>query len=182
MKKLVLLAALSFLAYNTFAATGPYLEANLGYSATGSSDIENNSLITKEASQTFGYNINGGFMFLGYGAELGYTRFGDLNYKQGGQEQSADLYGLHAALKTQYGFGPISVFAKLGLGQLSVGGVDKNANLSSSDLTKQGLYFGVGGSFAITPVMAVVAQYQQIQGKNDVPTANLASVGISFGF
>lgn len=182
MKKLLLLTVLSFLAYNTFAATGPYLEANLGYSATGSSDIDKIEGLNKEASQTFGYNVNGGFMFLGYGAELGYTRFGDLNFKVGDTAKSADIYGLHAALKTQYGFGPVSVFAKLGLGQLSVGGVDKNANLSSSDLTKQGLYFGVGGSFAITPVMAVVAQYQQIQGKNDVPTANLASVGISFGF
>jgi opacity protein-like surface antigen len=179
MKKILLSLGLmaTVLSFNAFADTGPYVELNLGYSATGTSSIDKTKQLVKEQSSHFGYNLNAGVLFLGFGAEAGYTRYADINYHDNSTSAPADLYGLHLALITDHTFGPLMLFGKLGYGQLHRGSFSVD-DVKTDSTEKSGLYFGFGGGFKFTSNLAAIVQYQQIVGKGDMPDANLTSAGI----
>jgi opacity protein-like surface antigen len=182
MKKLVLLATMAC-ATSSMAATGPFAELNLGYSSTGSSAIENINTaknFAKKQDNNFGYNVNAGLLFLGIGAEVGYTRYADLKYNSSANSAPADLSGIHLALRVEQGIGPLYFVGKLGYGQLKQGGftVDQ-AKVAAKN--KSGVFFGAGVGITFMPTLSVIAQYQQTQGSSgSVPTASLTSVGINW--
>lgn len=179
MKKLVFSCTLllSSIVFVANASTGPYVELNMGYVSTGSSTINNVNDFVKESQDHFGYNLNAGISFLGLGAEVGYTRFADINYKDLNGTADATLYGVHLALKSEFGLGPIFVMGKLGLGRLFRGEF-KVADVQQSDAEKTGLYFGFGAGIKFMPTLAAVLQHQQILGRGDMPNSGLTSVGL----
>lgn len=181
MKKLLVLSAflLAGLSFNSWADTGPYVEFNLGYSTTGSSTIDKSIDLVKQEDGHFGYNLNAGLMFLGFGGEIGYTRYADIQYHNAGSNAPADLYGLHLAFKSEHGFGPIFVMGKLGVGQLHRGEVSVNS-VKEARTEKTGLYYGFGLGVTFMPTLSLVAQYQQILSSGDMPNAALTSLGINW--
>ena len=181
MKKLLITAVISLLAIHAFASTGPYIETNIGYSSTGTSNIDKTEKLIKSQSEHFGYNFNAGVMFLGLGVEAGYTRFADLKYHQGSSSDATDLYGLHLAIKSQHSIGPIFIMGKIGYGQL-YRGTFKVSDISVDSKKTSGLYFGFGAGIKFMPMLSAVMQYQQIQGQGDMPDANMTTIGINYGF
>lgn len=181
MKKLLAALALTTALVSTaaMADTGPYIEGNLGYSATGTSSVQKARELVKKQDNHFGYNLNAGVLFLGFGAELGYTRYSDIQYHDSTGSAPADLYGLHLALKTQHSFGPIFIMGKIGYGQLHRGTFKVN-QIQQDKTEKSGLYFGFGGGVKFMPTLAAVLQYQQIMGRGNMPDANLTSIGINW--
>ena len=181
MKKLLILVLFSLTTFSfaSWADTGPYVEFNLGYSSTGSSSIDKAVDLVKKENSHFGYNLNAGLMFLGFGGEVGYTRFADINYHNGTDSAPADLYGLHVAFKSEHGFGPIFVMGKLGCGQLHRGQVTVS-KVKEDRSEKSGLYYGFGAGFTFMPTLSLVAQYQQILGTGSMPNAALTSLGINW--
>lgn len=181
MKKRLLALGLTtgLFSFAAFASTGPYVELNVGYSSTGTSSLEQTKQLIKQESNHFGYNVNAGLLFLGFGAELGYTRYADINYHGNTNSAPADLYGLHLALKTQHGFGPLFIMGKLGYGQLHRGSFTVD-QLKTDSSEKSGLYFGFGAGFKFMPTLAAVLQYQQVMGSGNIPDANMTTAGISW--
>ena len=181
MKKIVALIFLSLLScsFASRASTGPYAEFNLGYSSTGSSSIDKAVDLVKQEDTHFGYNLNAGIMFLGFGGEVGYTRYADINYHNATSSAPTDLYGLHLAFKSEHSLGPIFVMGKLGWGQLHRGEVTV-ANVQEASSEKSGLYYAFGAGFTFMPTLSLVAQYQQILSTGDMPNAALTSVGLNW--
>lgn len=181
MKKLLALVicSLTILPFVSLADTGPYVEFNLGYSSTGSSSIDKAVDLVKQEDTHFGYNLNAGLMFLGFGGEIGYTRYADIQYHGDNDSSAADLYGLHVAFKSEHSLGPIFVMGKIGLGQLHRGEVTV-ANVKEARSEKSGLYYGFGAGVTFMPTLSLVAQYQQILGTGDMPNAGLTSLGINW--
>jgi opacity protein-like surface antigen len=185
MKKLSLVAALAtgIFCSSAFADTGPFIEANLGYSGTGSNNITQNSKsFNLDDNNHFGWNVNAGVMFLGIGAELGYTRYGDIKYKEANQEAPTDIYSTHIALRaTPSIFGPLYLLGKIGYAQLHQGDFSTDT-IHVGGKNADGLLWGVGVGLKFFPFLYTQLQYQQVQGQNNLPTMNITTLGVGFSF
>jgi opacity protein-like surface antigen len=190
MKKLSLIAALltSFLCTNfcssAFADTGPFIEGNLGYSGTGTANINSDAANwNTNDSDHFGWNVNAGVMFLGLGAEVGYTRYGNIKYNSdAGTPSPANLSSTHIALRaTPSILGPIYLLGKIGYAQLNQGGFSTN-EFSIDSKTANSLLWGVGVGVKFLPMLYAQLQYQQVQGQNNLPTTNITMLGLGFSF
>ncbi len=182
MKRYFLPAVLAslFIAGSAFAATGPFVEANLGYSGTGTANISDLSGDYQQKNKNhFGWNVNAGMMFMGLGVEAGYTRYADIAYNHGNESAPANLYGTHLALRSVSNLGPIFILGKIGYGQLNRGGFSLGEATFRSHQSS-GLFWGFGLGLKIMPPMTVQAEYQQTQGNNNLPTANMMSLGIGY--
>lgn len=183
MKKIVLSLLLSVgLTTTVLADTGPYAEFNLGYSGTGSANINKDTLnYEKIDSSHLGGNINVGLMFFGFGLEAGYIKYGDVSYSENGSTSTAGLSSVHLALRSVNSLGPLFIMGKLGVGQLSQDGFNAG-QIKVDSMNGNGLFWGFGLGIKILPLMTIQAEYQQVQGNHALPTANLTSLGIGYTF
>jgi opacity protein-like surface antigen len=183
MKKIGLLSGLilSLVASYSYADIGPYLEANLGYSSTNGAQLEQLQNSSSQNRSQFGWNLNLGAMFFGYGLEVGYIRFNDLNYQTTNASIPTELYETHIALRTTSSIGPLFVMGKLGYGQLHQGGFTLS-HVAIDSAQADGLFWGLGAGIKLTPNIRTQVEYQQIQGNNGLPTANLVSLGLGWTF
>ncbi len=95
-------------------------------------------------------------------------------------EYSGDILG-----KVMYPFGPITLFAKGGIG--IVYKTQSDAIITSSEEDSNGSVivapaYGFGVSYDITPRWVADFSYMRIQGGNDIKDINFAGVGISYHF
>jgi opacity protein-like surface antigen len=185
MKKLSLLTTLlaSLFCVSAFADTGPFIEANLGSSSTGTASLNQSSTnFNLQSKSNLGWNVNAGVMFLGLGAEAGYTSYGEVKYQQGDHTTQTNLTSTHLALRaTPSIFGPLYLLGKIGYAQLSQGSFDVN-NINVPSRSGSGLLWGVGVGLKFLPMLYAQLQYQQVQGQNNLPTTNITMLGVGFGF
>jgi len=178
MKKLLGLCLLSLIALQAYADTGPYIEGNLGYSYITNTVTDG---ISTQDSQHFGFNLNTGVMFFGFGADVGYSQYGAPIYNVGLTQETAYLNGIHLAFKTQQSIGPIFFLGKLGYGWLNEGGFE----IYSREIPSRsggGLYWAFGGGFQFTPNVYAQITYEQNQGDNGIPNVNMVMMGLGYTF
>jgi len=161
------------------ARSGIYLGAGYGgYKARGGDFDDENDL----------YELVGGWMFTPYiGIEGTYTDFGEY----GNSAASAEIDGVGAAVVGQLPLtDSFSIYGKVGQfwwdGDVEVLGVKRSYDDES-------LYYGVGASFLVTPMLSVNAEYKRYEvefdakdfpvspAKDDTDLDTL-TVGVRFSF
>jgi opacity protein-like surface antigen len=198
MKKLVLAAASIAALGATVSAmaavslpSGWYLEGNAGATRVSNSNY-GSGLSTSNSG--LGWNANGGYKFMPYFAgELGYTRYANTKLKYAGtQVAKVTNYSYYLAGK---GILPISdsgfeLFAKLGIARLKSHATLTNASYASSNnlsintgsRTITAAYFGVGGEYNFTPMLAMNIQWNRSKGNSTSGNLDLLSLGLSYLF
>ena len=178
MKKLLMVCLLSFAVVQAYADTGPYIEGNLGYTYT--TDQSTLGFMTTN-SQHLGFSFSTGAMFFGFGGDFGYSQYGAPIYQGPVTQETASLYGLHLAFKAQQSLGPIFFTGKIGYGWLNEGGFEIE-NTPVASRSGGGLYWALGGGFQFTPHTYGQITYEQNQGSNGIPDANMTMIGMGYTF
>ncbi len=177
MKKLIALIVLCGAGFVSLADTGPFLEAGLGYTGTpmGGSGV---SLDNKDYA---GWNADAGFLMWGLGAEVGYTRYGNIAATGEGQETAVGIDATHIAARIQKGLGPLSFIVKLGYAYLQQDAFS-NDNFQSASEGKGSLYYAVGAAFSLTDMWSVQLVYEGINPSNTLPDMSMTSLGLGYHF
>jgi hypothetical protein len=178
MKKVLLAFLFSFIAVQAYADTGPYIEGNLGYSYITNTVTDG---IPTQDSQNFGFNLSTGVMFFNFGADLGYSQYGAPIYEGKLTQETAYLNGIHLAFKTKQSIGPLFIVGKLGYGWLNEGGFEIG-NVSVPSRSGGGLYWAFGTGVQFNPNVYAQVTYEQNQGDNGIPNANMAMIGMGYTF
>lgn len=180
MKKttLMLVTAAALVSSSAFAATtsstGIYAGSNIGYDNISAGNAASQTTST----DGFGYNFHGGYMFNQYfGAELGYTRYADVDLVRGGHYS---LDAVSAAAKGVYYFQPQwSTYGELGLARLTGSGDGATDH-------KTGAYLGAGFGYDVVQNVTLNAGWSYGHGGNtdsdDVGNANFFYAGADYHF
>jgi len=185
------------LAPSTFAAVPVpmawYIDANGGNSHPQS---PNYGAGTSTSSVTFGWNANIGYKFMPFfGAEFGYTKFGDthIDVSALGNAQAAKdrhyAYDIAGKAMAPFGESGLEVFGKLGISRIHSHVTVTNANNASSvtlntvgSHNTNGLYLAAGTDYALTPNLTANLQWSRAKGNSTTGTLDLYSFGLSYLF
>jgi hypothetical protein len=195
---LVVLSSFPMLAFALFGCNsmmslpcGWYAEGNIGYTHLSGRFSSSPSASHDNKSQ-IGGNINVGYKLIPYlAAEVGYFQFPSTSIDVGNTRVATlKHYAADLALK---GIVPVEdtgfeVFAKLGVGYFrSTINIRHRkqilahaAGIHSTSRSRSGLFLGLGGQYYFMPELAVVLQWQRIQGSSSNGTADLYSIGLSW--
>jgi hypothetical protein len=179
MKKYIL-ASLLMLSSVALADTGPFVEFGLGYTGQPTGGDNDFSLVNGDYA---GWNAAAGVLFLGMGAEVGYTRFGDLSPVL--VDASVPIEATHVALRFQNGIGPFSYIVKLGYAYLQQDSFSFQVFNQDIEQASQGsgaLYYGIGAAFAFTTAWSIQLQYEAINPSENLPNISMTSLGVGYHF
>lgn len=154
--------------------TGPYVEANAGYTFAWVTGSFFGNDFSKGAAVGFGWNVAGGYMFKDWiGAEVGYLQFNP-EIEEDTYDDTASVGGAYLAARFNI---PIkdrfSFITKVGVMTLSVSG-DEDA------LTSGAMFTGIGVGYALTDKIDLSLQFQ---GPNFIILgAGVLSGGLTYHF
>jgi len=135
------------------------------------------------------FQIAGGYRYTpNFGVEVGYTNFGTATIAAAGASVSAKPQSVHLAATGTWNLTPEFAFTgKLGIARTSTKINERDGTFSDSSTEKKtSLMYGIGVSYAFTPVLAAVAEYQDfgkiIDRDGGTLKAHVVSAGIRFSF
>lgn len=174
------------------APMGWYVEGNVGTSRLNNYSNGRNTSIDNGSG--FGWNVDAGYKFMPYfGAEIGYTAYGNANINNSGGVKAATVKSRYSYDLAAKGMLPITdsgfeLFGKLGIARLhvnaaDVGGLARAANIGVGTQNKTGGYIALGGDYSFMPNLAANLQWARAQGgKNSTGNADLFSLGVTYLF
>lgn len=192
---LAALSAAAFLATTSALScmslpSGWYAEGNIGQSKQSNRNYGGG---TSSQASGWGGSVDIGFKFMPYfGAEVGYSRYSNVNIKNSsGQSMArARLYSWDIAGK---GIIPIvdsgfELFGKLGVARayskISLTNSDlvtsSGASFNTSQQTATALYIGAGADYSFLPNLSAVLQWARAKGNSNTGNLDLYSVGLNW--
>lgn len=184
--KRIVLAAVATMACNIAFAAEPaaYVSASIG---SAEQKLSADGMSVTESDTAF--QLAGGYRFTpNVGIEIGYTHFGNAQISAMGLTASSKPQAIHAAVTGQWNMTPeFALTGKLGAAHTRTKLHGSGAGYSESETETHGsLMFGVGVSYAVTPNVAVIAEYQNfgkiIKGDDADLKAHVISGGVRFSF
>ncbi len=131
------------------------------------------------------------------GIEFQYVDLGEVSYKAAGVDAFGDVGTLKASSSTDglginlvgtLPFNQLKLFGKIGYHKIEsdvrvdIVTPDGLAGSGSDSVKEWASSFGVGASFAFTPTVALVAEYEQYRDVADDYDVDVASVGLRYNF
>jgi hypothetical protein len=158
--------------------TGPYVEANAGYTFAWLTGGFFGNDFSQGAGVGFGWNVGGGYMFKDWlGAEVGYLQFNPDVHKDS-QDYNISVGGAYLAarfnipIKDRYSF-----IIKVGAMTLSASDSDHSAE---DAVTSGAMFTGIGVGYALTDKIDLSLQFQ---GPNLIIVgAGVLSGGLTYHF
>jgi OOP family OmpA-OmpF porin len=185
--KRIIFAAIAAISCNAAFAAEPaaYVSASVG-SAEQKLSIEGISVTDSDTA----FQIAGGYRFTpNVGVEAGYTNFGTGSISGNGVTVSSKPQSAHVAVTGAWNFTPeFAITGKLGAAHTRTKAeVRFNGESESTKDTHTSLMYGVGVSYAFTPKIALIAEYQDfgkiIKGDaGESLKAHVVSAGVRFSF
>lgn len=184
--KRIILAAIAAISCNAAFAIEPaaYVSASVG-SAEQKLSVDGISLTDSDTA----FQIAGGYRFTpNFGAEIGYTHFGTASASGNGASVSTKPQSVHVAATGAWNVTPeFAITGKLGAARTRTKGEASFGGMSDSGTEKRtSLMYGVGVSYAFTPKIALIAEYQDFGkiAKDDGVDlkAHVVSAGVRFSF
>jgi OOP family OmpA-OmpF porin len=166
------------------ADTGAYVSASVG-AAEQKLSVEGMSFTDDDTGMQIaaGYRITPHF-----GVELGYTTFGTGSIGVDGTSASSKPRAVYGAAVGSFNITPqFAITGKLGVARdrtkLSVRFDGETESMTESESS---LVVGVGASYAFTPNVALIAEYQNfgkiVKIEGDTIKASIVSVGVRYSF
>jgi OOP family OmpA-OmpF porin len=171
--------------------TGWYLEGNIGEPSVSSVDYASG---TSETMSGIGWNINVGYKFMPFFAlEGGYTDYATTKSEFSNTtvakttSQSYDLAGKVMLPIQNSGF---EFLAKLGVGRTKSHIVNEDSGFATTNgitvnagtFNSTSLFYGLGGEYAFSPEMLVIAQWMRSDGGSSTGNLDLYSIGLAYLF
>jgi OOP family OmpA-OmpF porin len=184
--KRIILAAIAAISCNAALAAEPaaYVSASVG---SAEQKLSADGLSVTESDTAF--QIAGGYRFTpNVGAEIGYTHLGTASISAQGMSASSKPQSLHVAVTGAWNLTPeFAITGKLGAARTHTKLEASDAGSSESDTEKRtSLMYGVGVSYAFTPKIALIAEYQDFgkiaKGDGADLKAHVVSAGVRFSF
>ncbi|MDC8759066.1 outer membrane beta-barrel protein [Janthinobacterium fluminis] len=154
----------------------------------GSAKAKVNSTSQTADDSGAGFKVYGGYQLTpNFGAEVGYSKLGntDASYKgvKGAHIKPHALYA--AATATMPLSDQFSLFGKVGL-SANRNKFEQPGGKLTDKYSKNGIMFGVGAAYNITPALALVAEYEnygKVQNNNLATVkADMFSAGLRYKF
>lgn len=184
--KHIVLAAIAVMSCNIALAAEPatYVSASVG---SAEQKLSAGGVSVTESDTAF--QIAGGYRFTpNVGIEVGYTHLGNATISAMGMSASSKPQSIHAAVTGVWHLTPeFAITGKLGAAHTRTKLQGSGAGYSESETeTHSSLLYGVGVSYAVTPTVAVIAEYQDFgkiaKGDGADLKAHVVSAGVRFAF
>lgn len=161
-----------------------YVSASVG-SAKQKLSVDGSSITESDTA----FQITGGYRFTpNVGVEVGYTNLGKAEVSGQGLTASSKPQSIHLAVTGAWNFTPeFAVTGKLGAAHTRTKLEGSGAGYSESETeSRTSLVYGIGVSYAITPNVAVIAEYQDfgkiIKDNGADLKAHVVSAGVRYSF
>jgi len=183
--KRIIAAAIAAISCNVaLADPASYVSASIGSAEQKLSD----SGLTFSDSDT-AFQIAAGYRYTpNFGAEVGYTHFGTGTISVSGASVSAKPQSVYLAATGAWNATPeFALTGKLGIARTSTKVESRDAGFFESETEKKtSLVYGVGVSYAITPMVAAIADYQNfgkiVDRDGGTLKAHVVSAGVRVSF
>lgn len=184
-KKSFMVALIASAAVSTAnaAEVNGYLFGSVGQAEADLFDDINESGVSIDEKDT-AFKIGAGVQLNSYvGVEFQYSNLGEVSASDSVAKASAETEGYGMNLVASLPFDRFSLFGKVGYHKLetdvSLRVFEDSASGSDDEWAKS---YGLGASFAFTPALAIVAEYEQYRDVADEFDIDLVSAGLRYNF